>query len=192
MGTCFLSLRNNRPVQPQLKLCQRTISPCVRDTGVWAGQKQHRSLNKWLMTKHIRCVRELQASRLKIGRNTRTQTWRRLLSGAMARGGKKVAWASITHLKKNLYIYFLCGQKENGGVVTEKFSGSVGFVALLSRGVRFLSQEVHFRIWTLNTIPCYVLAAKMSVCLENTVELNIFLVENFPSVSFAYISLEII
>lgn len=66
MGTCFLSLRNNRPVQPQLKLCQRTISPCVRDTGVWAGQKQHRSLNKWLMTKHIRCVRELQASRLKI------------------------------------------------------------------------------------------------------------------------------
>ena len=44
----------------------------------------------------------------------------------------------------------------------------------LSRGIRFLNQEVHFRIRALNSIPCYVLASNMSVCLENVVESNIF------------------
>lgn len=66
MGTCFLSLRNNRPIQLQLKLRQLTISPCVRDTGIWAGQKQHRSLSKRSISKHIRCVQKLQVSHLNI------------------------------------------------------------------------------------------------------------------------------
>ena len=66
MWTCDGDVFPVSEEQPQLKLGQRTVSPCVRDAGIWAGQKQHRSLKKWLMTKHIRCVRGLQASHLKI------------------------------------------------------------------------------------------------------------------------------